>query len=125
MKTTKTELLARCARLERENGPLELALHDMIAGDVCINHPFVSQKQINGEFLSQLDPAAEIHLYRERYDADDGLTVEDVLCVGGGWSDAGSRFCPEPMALTVAQAERIIRNGFHAARCYQVIPATK
>lgn len=27
MKTTKTE--------QRENGPLELALHDMIAGDVC------------------------------------------------------------------------------------------
>lgn len=34
MKTTKQDLELRCARLERTIGPLELALHDVVSGNV-------------------------------------------------------------------------------------------
>lgn len=34
MNTTKQDLELRCARLERTIGPLELALHDVVSGNV-------------------------------------------------------------------------------------------
>jgi len=72
-------------------------------------------REISGEYLAQLDPAAQVYLYLRHSDG-----TEWVRCLPRGWDDPSSRDCRVPAVLTPAQAARIMENTWIPAKCFFV-----